>query len=603
MYFQDTKDWGTAYIHLWDGDKTTNLPVQMEKLADNIYKYDAGTCTGGLFIKQGSFDGNQSTDIPFSGDAYYKLLDTQTDGKWNWEKIQDITDVAAFEAQFVSKDITFHYDAKSLNSDAKLISLTPEEKTTGSNELYLIGGPAKNSWEYPDRDNFIPMNQLGNKFYLLNVDFNSSDADSYFKFSTAKENWTFYGPQSTDDDQQLAADGKATDMGVNYAKSFKVPGGHYDVVVEFTAADQLHVQMFPANTYGNTTIDGTVDRNIVTFTYTSIDKNVRLVDGGKVYEVNSVNEGAVYYIIGTRFIRAADKLVTVPAPAIYQNEGITMTTETPGALIYYTLDGTEPTTDSYLYQAALTLPAKSTTYKAFTIHAGMKNSDIAVYDYIVPVVTKVSEFDFLGSSNSWWEPANAAVANIAALSDDTDWTADGAEHNNLHYGKVVLDNVVIDFSKATPDSKEVARLTPEGVKVPAGVTMHIYSRIDGWELSSIEFTGDNNFTANAGAFDGGRWTAKADAQTLAEGDAEAPLTEVIMTANAANNGFTGVKVTLAENEAAKAPKTTGVRDIISGDDNNAPVEYYNLQGIRVANPEAGNLYIKRQGAKSTKVVF
>ncbi|MBD5233274.1 MAG: hypothetical protein HDS65_03745 [Bacteroidales bacterium] len=37
-------------------------------------------------------------------------------------------------------------------------------------------------------------------------------------------------------------------------------------------------------------------------------------------------------------------------------------------------------------------------------------------------------------------------------------------------------------------------------------------------------------------------------------------------------------------------------------DSEAPVEYYNLQGVRVANPEKG-IYIKRQGATATKVVF
>ena len=35
---------------------------------------------------------------------------------------------------------------------------------------------------------------------------------------------------------------------------------------------------------------------------------------------------------------------------------------------------------------------------------------------------------------------------------------------------------------------------------------------------------------------------------------------------------------------------------------NAPVEYYNLQGVKVANPENG-LFIKKQGAKTTKVVL
>ncbi len=36
-------------------------------------------------------------------------------------------------------------------------------------------------------------------------------------------------------------------------------------------------------------------------------------------------------------------------------------------------------------------------------------------------------------------------------------------------------------------------------------------------------------------------------------------------------------------------------------DENAPVEYFNLQGIRVENPENG-LYIRRQGNKVTKVL-
>lgn len=37
-------------------------------------------------------------------------------------------------------------------------------------------------------------------------------------------------------------------------------------------------------------------------------------------------------------------------------------------------------------------------------------------------------------------------------------------------------------------------------------------------------------------------------------------------------------------------------------DSNAPVEYYNLQGVRVANPEKG-IYIVRQGGKASKIKF
>jgi hypothetical protein len=54
----------------------------------------------------------------------------------------------------------------------------------------------------------------------------------------------------------------------------------------------------------------------------------------------------------------------------------------------------------------------------------------------------------------------------------------------------------------------------------------------------------------------------------------------------------------------KLPESfVGVNDIIinnNDDTNNAPVEYYNLQGIRVTNPEHG-IYIRRQGTHATKV--
>lgn len=44
---------------------------------------------------------------------------------------------------------------------------------------------------------------------------------------------------------------------------------------------------------------------------------------------------------------------------------------------------------------------------------------------------------------------------------------------------------------------------------------------------------------------------------------------------------------------------SGVEDVVV--DANAPVEYFNLQGVRVANPESG-IYIRRQGSKATKVL-
>jgi hypothetical protein len=49
------------------------------------------------------------------------------------------------------------------------------------------------------------------------------------------------------------------------------------------------------------------------------------------------------------------------------------------------------------------------------------------------------------------------------------------------------------------------------------------------------------------------------------------------------------------------PVQTAISTAIA--DDNAPVRYYNLQGIEVAAPVKGNIYIVRQGAKAKKVVY
>lgn len=50
-----------------------------------------------------------------------------------------------------------------------------------------------------------------------------------------------------------------------------------------------------------------------------------------------------------------------------------------------------------------------------------------------------------------------------------------------------------------------------------------------------------------------------------------------------------------------SPSGDGVEGIIV--DINAPVQYYNLQGVRVNNPAKGNIYILRQGNKTAKVII
>lgn len=64
-------------------------------------------------------------------------------------------------------------------------------------------------------------------------------------------------------------------------------------------------------------------------------------------------------------------------------------------------------------------------------------------------------------------------------------------------------------------------------------------------------------------------------------------------------GVAGRNIAL-HNTFIYTPAPTGIDSVTIGDD--APVEYYNLQGVRVDNP-AGGLFIRRQGNKAEKVIF
>lgn len=73
----------------------------------------------------------------------------------------------------------------------------------------------------------------------------------------------------------------------------------------------------------------------------------------------------------------------------------------------------------------------------------------------------------------------------------------------------------------------------------------------------------------------------------------------------ASNLNVNLKATLGGKEfftrQATVTNTTGIEDVTVEGEGDA--EYFNLQGLRVAQPEAGQLYIKRQGSKAVKVRF
>ncbi|MBR6771728.1 MAG: chitobiase/beta-hexosaminidase C-terminal domain-containing protein, partial [Lachnospiraceae bacterium] len=85
--------------------------------------------------------------------------------------------------------------------------------------------------------------------------------------------------------------------------------------------------------------------------------------------------------------------VFTPAAGTYtEAQTVTITTKTEGAVIYYTEDGSEPTTSSKVYNKAITVD-KNVTIKAMAVKEGMKNSQVATAEYIINIPNQPDEVE------------------------------------------------------------------------------------------------------------------------------------------------------------------------------------------------------------------
>lgn len=73
---------------------------------------------------------------------------------------------------------------------------------------------------------------------------------------------------------------------------------------------------------------------------------------------------------------------SVKSGAVANPTSVTLSTDTPDATIYYTTDGTEPTSKSTKYTAAISITA-ATTVKAFAVKSGNVPSDVSTFTYTI----------------------------------------------------------------------------------------------------------------------------------------------------------------------------------------------------------------------------
>jgi hypothetical protein len=93
-----------------------------------------------------------------------------------------------------------------------------------------------------------------------------------------------------------------------------------------------------------------------------------------------------------------------PPPGAYSGEqSLTLTSSTSGSTIYYTIDGSTPTTTSSIFTAAINI-SKSTTIKAIAVKSGSIDSSLTTADYTVYGALPVQS-----NLNIWLDASDAAT--------------------------------------------------------------------------------------------------------------------------------------------------------------------------------------------------
>jgi hypothetical protein len=203
----------------------------------------------------------------------------------------------------------------------------------------------------------------------------------------------------------LAVDVSATTTPVAAAPTFSPAPGTYSAAQSVTLSDTTPGASIYYTTNGTTpTTSSTLYTSPITVSASTTIKAIAVASG----YINSSVASATYTIN----VPTAAAPTFSPAPGNY-SQPVSLSDTTPGAAIYYTLNGTTPTTSSTLYTGPITLNV-TTTIKAMAVASGYANSPVATGTYVIGsssgiVVSLTSSANVVAFVNNGTAPPNGGL--------------------------------------------------------------------------------------------------------------------------------------------------------------------------------------------------
>ncbi|MCM1143061.1 MAG: chitobiase/beta-hexosaminidase C-terminal domain-containing protein [Muribaculum sp.] len=351
------------------------------------------------------------------------------------------------------------------------------------------------------------------------------------------------------------------------------------------------------------------------------DKEVTFTVGNANDYGTATSKNAGQFDFTNVIITTSEEGVAVKSPEFSVVSGdvkkgtqVEITCPTADASIYYTTDGEDPTNASTLYDGAITIN-ETMTIKAIA-YKGADKSELAVASYTaLPEFSSIEDLVKLEEGDEFFYNGEL----IAVYANGTNnYVYDGKKFTLLYsYGTGWNPGDIlkgewkgeIDFYNGLFEVKPSTLPTVDGnTDIPTPVeitavnmsTVFVASNMNMYALfKNVTIEEETPGSDKQGA--ALNFSAKANDETIAMRNnfklaAQDPGTYDVLGFIAQFNGavqFYPISYTEV--------KTDGIEGVEV--DANAPVVYYNLSGMRISNPAEGDVVIRVQGGKATKVRF
>ena len=216
---------------------------------------------------------------------------------------------------------------------------------------------------------------------LYNFDYALNDTDSFHPYSNPvfDSSGNLYGASSGGSDAAGSIYELASSTPTAAAPVFAPPAGTYTTTQDVTITDGTPSSIIYYTTDGSTpTTSSNVYSSAITVASTKTLKAIAVANG----YADSPVASATYTIEQP----AATPIISPAGGTYASTQSVTITDSTSGATIYYTIDGSAPTTASAGYMGPITV-STSQTISAIAVASGFANSAVASATYTIQTPT------------------------------------------------------------------------------------------------------------------------------------------------------------------------------------------------------------------------